>query len=145
MPRGRPFAPGNRCGRGRPLGSRNKKTVLAQLVDSHAEALVRKARLLADEGDSQMLRFLLGRILPPKENPPLRTGPLPIGNAAEISQSSQKLMQRVTSGEVSLSDASGISDLMDHHRRILETENLEIRLRALEQKVTLNDADHDTR
>jgi hypothetical protein len=26
---------------------------------------------------------------------------------------------------------------MDHHRRILETENLEIRLRALEQKVTL--------
>ena len=54
-------------------------------------------------------------------------------------------MQRVTSGEVSLSDAAGISDLMDHHRHILETENLEIRLRALEQKLTLNDANHDVR
>jgi hypothetical protein len=79
------------------------------LVDSHAEALVRKALGLADEGDSQMLRFLLGRILPPKENAPLKTGPLPMGSAEELSQSSQKLMQKVTSGEVSLSDASGIT------------------------------------
>jgi hypothetical protein len=135
MPRGRPFPPGNHCGRGRPLGSRNKKTVLAQLVDSHAEALVRKALELADEGDSQMLRFLLGRILPPRKNAPLKTGPLPMGSAVELAQSSQKLMQRVTSGEVSLSDASCITDLMDHHRHILETENLEIRIRVLEQKV----------
>jgi len=109
--------------------------VLAQLVESHAEALVRKALVLADEGDSQMLRFLLGRILPPRENAPLKTGPLPMGSAAELAHSSQILMQKVTSGEVSLSDASGITDLMDHHRHILETENLEARVRALEQKV----------
>jgi hypothetical protein len=139
MPRGRPFPPGNHCGRGRPLGSRNKKTVLAQLLDSHAEALVRKALALADEGDSQMLRFLLGRILPPTENAPPQTGPLPMGSAAELTQSSQKLLQKVTSGEVNLRDASGITDLMEHHRHYLETENLEIRVRALEQEVTSDD------
>jgi hypothetical protein len=139
MPKGRPFPLGNHCGRGRPLGSRNKKTALAQLVDNHAEALVRKALVLADEGDSQMLRFLLGRILPPRENAPPKTGPLPMGSAAELSLSSQKLMQKVTSGAVSLSDAAGITDLLDHHRHILETENLEIRLRAVEQKITPDD------
>lgn len=140
MPRGRPFPPGNHCGRGRPRGSRNKKTALAPLVDSHAEALVRKALELVDEGDSQMLRFLLGRILPPKENAPLKTGPLPMGSAEELAQSSRRLMQKVTSGEVSLSDASDITDLLEHHRHILETETLEMRVRAIEQKVTPEDA-----
>ena len=30
MTLGRPFPPGNKCGRGRPKGSRNKRTVLAR-------------------------------------------------------------------------------------------------------------------
>lgn len=87
-----------------------------------------------------MLRFLLGRILPPKENAPLKTGPLPMGSAEELAQSSRRLMQKVTSGEVSLSDASDITDLLEHHRHILETETLEMRVRAIEQKVTPEDA-----
>jgi len=64
MPRGRPFQSGNNLGRGRPKGSRNRKTLLAEeLLDSHAEAVVSQA-LAPRKGDAQVLRILLGHILP---------------------------------------------------------------------------------
>ena len=38
--RGKPFAPGNRSGKGRPVGSRNKTTLmLEQLLDGEGEAI----------------------------------------------------------------------------------------------------------
>ena len=65
MPRGRPFQPGNNWGRGRPKGSRNRKTLLAEeLLDSHAEAVVSQALALAEKGDAPVLRILLAHILP---------------------------------------------------------------------------------
>jgi hypothetical protein len=65
--RGRPFEPGNKFGRGRPRGSRNKTSAAVQeLLNSHAEAIVRKAILLAlkDGGQPTMIRALLDRIVP---------------------------------------------------------------------------------
>src|SRR5450759_3966439 len=60
--RGRPFAKGNP---GRPNGSKNRTTAIAQalLADEEAE-LVRKGIELAKAGDVQMLKFLLDRLLP---------------------------------------------------------------------------------
>ena len=134
MPGGRPFQPGNQFGRGRPRGSRNKKTLISQeLLDNHAEALTRQALKLALKGDSQMVRTLLGYILPQRRDLPLKTGPLPMGSAAQLSQASEKLMKRVTSGQISTSEALKIADLLEHRRHIIETENFEMRLRVLEQ------------
>jgi hypothetical protein len=69
---------------------------------------------------------------------PVNTGPLPTGSAAELSQSSVKLMKKVTSGQLTPNEGLEIADLMDHRRRIIETENHEGRLRALE-KITDRD------
>jgi hypothetical protein len=64
MLKGPPFQPGNQFGRGRPLGSRNKKSLRAQaLLDGHAEPIIRQALKLARKGDSQMVRFP-GRLYP---------------------------------------------------------------------------------
>ena len=135
MPRGRPFQPGNNWGRGRPKGSRNRKTLLAEeLLDSHAEAVVSQALALAEKGDAPVLRILLAHILPRRREVPFKTGPLPMGTAAELSQASERLMNKVTSGQIGLSDAKGIADLLELRRHILETENLEKRVRAIEQK-----------
>jgi methylmalonyl-CoA mutase cobalamin-binding subunit len=60
--RGRPFTAGNA---GRKLGSKNRVTVIASsLLKGQTEALVRKAVELAKAGDRDMLKFLLGRVLP---------------------------------------------------------------------------------
>jgi hypothetical protein len=104
------------------------------LLDSHTEAIVSQALALAEKGDAQVLRILLGHILPRRRELPLKTGPLPMGTAAELSQVSQRLMNKVTSGQIGLRDAKGIADLLEQRRQILETENLEKRVRAIEQK-----------
>jgi hypothetical protein len=64
-PRGRPFAPGNVLGRGRPKGSRNKAgSAGQQLLDDHEELLVRKCMLLAVRGSASHMRLCLERIRP---------------------------------------------------------------------------------
>ena len=142
MPRGRPFQLGNKLGRGRPKGSCNRKTLLAEeLLDSHAEAVVNQALALAEKGDAQVLRILLGHILPRRREVPLKTGHLPMGTAAELSRASEKLMNKVTSGQIGLSDAKGIADLLEQRRHILETEDLEKRVRAIEQKTDEKEKD----
>ena len=60
--RGRPFAQGNP---GRPRGSKNRTTAIAQALLANEETeLVRKGIELAKAGDVQMLKFLLDRLLP---------------------------------------------------------------------------------
>jgi hypothetical protein len=54
--RGRPFEVGNKLGRGRPRGSRNKRTLAVQeLLNGHTEGLVRKALVMALQGDAGSL------------------------------------------------------------------------------------------
>jgi hypothetical protein len=65
QPRGRSFEPSNKMGRGRPPGSRNKASKLAdKLLREHSEALIRKCILMAMQGDSAMMRLCLDHILP---------------------------------------------------------------------------------
>jgi hypothetical protein len=106
--RGRPFEPGNKVGGGRPRGSRNKRGLLAQqLLDSHEEAVIRKALLLALQGDVSILRTLVGHILPRRGDPPVKTGPLPMGTVEELAQTSEAVLKRVASGQITISASTG--------------------------------------
>ena len=58
-----------------------------------------------------------------------------MGTAEELAQASETVLQQVISGQIHLRDAKLMVDLLEQRRRILETENLEKRLRAMEQKV----------
>jgi hypothetical protein len=66
--RGRPFVKGTSGNpRGRPEGSRNKATILAQgLLDADVVQLVSKVKQLALEGDPQMLKVWLDRTVAPR-------------------------------------------------------------------------------
>jgi len=51
---------------GRPIGSRNEATLVAQtLLEGEAENLTRKAIKLATSGNAMLLKFFLERLLPP--------------------------------------------------------------------------------
>ena len=131
--RGRPFEPGNKFGRGRPPGSRNKKTVLAQaLLNSHAEHIAAKVVAQALQGDRTALRLAVDRVLPVRREPHVFLGPIRTKTAAQLSESLGVIIQKVTEGQLTIAEGQGMADLLEKRRRAIETEDIDQRLRALE-------------
>jgi hypothetical protein len=103
------------------------------LLDQYGEAIMQKALAEAIKGDVSLLRTFLSFLLRRPGDRPIQTGPLPMGSLEELSKSSEKVLQKVTSGKLSPGEARNLTDLFEGRRRVLETEELEKRVRALEQ------------
>src|SRR5260370_31303727 len=139
MKRGRPFEPGDQLSRGRPRGSRNKRSWRSQqLLEAYGEAIVNKALVLALQGDAPLLRTFLAYLLRRPADRPVETGPLPMGNGEELSKTSENVLKRVSWGRLGLGDAQAVTALIEGHRRVLETEEIERRVKSLEQLKTDN-------
>jgi hypothetical protein len=61
---GRPFEKGNQMGRGRPRGSRNKRTMFAEAMEGHGETIIKQCQVLALKADPTALRLCMDRLLP---------------------------------------------------------------------------------
>ena len=134
MKRGRPFEPGNKFGRGRPLGSRNRKTLLLQeLLDEHAPALLRKSMVMALQGEVRLLRMLVELKLARPQDSPVKIGRLPMGTIDELLQAHQIVMNKLASGKITPVQAGQIDELLATRRQLIETQDLSTRVRALEQ------------
>ena len=132
--RGRPFQPGNSFGRGRPKGAKNKATVLAQqLLDEHAEAIIRKLLVQALKDDRSAMKLCVSRILPASHDRSIHMPRLRIGSAADLNTSSQRVIHAITDGQITPSEGEIVVNILEGRRRILETMNLEERLKALEE------------
>jgi len=134
--RGKPFQTGNKFGRGRPRGSRNKLAVAAQeLINSHSDSIVRAA-ILTGVKDKKvaMLLALLDHILPVRREAPVNIGSLPTATISDVSKSSEALVKKATSGKLTITEAQGIADLLEGRRKVIETEDLALRLAALESQ-----------
>jgi Family of unknown function (DUF5681) len=131
--RGRPFAPGQSGNpAGRPRGSRNRATLLAQaLSDDTAEKLIRKAQEMALAGDRSMITLLLKPIL--RWERPL-TFELPdVRTAADAAKVTQMLLDQVAAGEISLGEAERVMSMVQVHLKALEEYDIEQRLWIIEQ------------
>jgi hypothetical protein len=98
---GHRFEPGNKHGKGRPEGSRNKATVALQsLLDSEGEAITRKAISMALEGDSTSLRLVLERLVPPARERRVNLTLPPVTTAADVTGAIGAVLEAVASGEL---------------------------------------------
>jgi hypothetical protein len=134
--RGRPFEPGNKLGRGRPRGSRNKKNQTAQrVIEEHAGPLARKAivRALEGKGDGSMLKTLLSLVMPRRKDPPMKIGPLPTATIEELDQTTEKLVNLISAGKLSPDYASALLPLLEERRRVIEVRELVARVATLER------------
>lgn len=67
------FQPGSSGNpRGRARGSRNKATLLREQLDRRGKSLLVKLIALAESGDVDALKFLIGRLLPPAKEFPIQ-------------------------------------------------------------------------
>jgi len=132
--RGRPFEPGNKFGRGRPRGSRNKSTLAAEaLLAEYDVPLMRKAIVMGLNGDGPMLKTLLQPKLRACSGSSVVIGRFRIETADDLSKASIAIFDKAAKGEISLEDAQRLSSLLIDRGRIIETQDIEKRLRDLEK------------
>ena len=131
---GRPFEPGNKMGRGRPPGSRNKKTVYQELLESHAPAIIKKAQLMAVSGDPTALRLCIERLIPVAKPPVNRFRLPPVGTVPELEKALPAVMQVVSRGQLSAQEGESFARMIDTQRRTVVDREYGERIDILEQK-----------
>jgi hypothetical protein len=132
MSRGRPFERGNKCSRGRPKGSPNKKTPQAQELFEQNSAAIMALAINSSRKDPQMLRMLVSRIVARPRELPVKSGRLRTNTLQDLDRASELTFQKATSGKLSLSVARDICTMIENRRRVLVAQDLERRLNALE-------------
>ena len=131
---GRPFEKGKSGNpSGRPQGSRNKATLaMEKLLDGEADRLTQKAVDLAMEGDTTALRLCLERLCPPRKDRPVLFDLPSMDTPADAVAAMSALLAAVAQGEVTPGEAQTIATVIEAQRRVIECEDHEQRLRALE-------------
>ena len=134
--RGKPFEPGNKKGRGRPEGSRNKATVmLEKLMADDGKAVVKKIIEVAKDGDMGAARLILDRICPLPKGRPVWLHLPKIVTAANVLVAHSAITDAVAEGAITPDEATIIAGLVEAKRKSIETIELEDRLAKLEERL----------
>lgn len=134
MKRGRPFEPGNKCGRGRPKGSRNRRTLEAQaLFDEYKEPIIKKCIAQALAGDARAIGLCVERILAPQRDPAVRVRFKKLKRPKDIELATERLIEDLGKGKVTPQEAQTIYGILADIRNYRDVEEMESRIAALEQ------------
>ena len=128
------FSKGHTANRnGRPKGSRNKTTVMAQsLLDSQVEQLVGKAIELALSGDASMLRLCVERLVPTKRDTPVSLRLPEIQCCDDAKTGMQEIIKAVSTGVLTPEEGDRIIAILERYLRSVELDELEKRIQKIE-------------
>jgi hypothetical protein len=142
MIRGRPFEPGNKFGRGRPKGSRNRRTLKAQaLFDEYQEPVIKKCIAKALEGDPRAMALCVERILPPQRDIPVRVKMKKLETRKDVESATQQVLEDMAKGKLTPQEAERPYGLLANLRDYRENEQMESRIAAIEQTVSEQNSD----
>ena len=130
------FKTGNKFGKGRPEGSRNRVTISSiNLLKDEERALTRRAIESAMNGNVQMLQFCLSRLLPPppKDEVIKLEGLPPCDDLKSARKLSSYVMEKLAEGVITPTQANVISGIVERHVRCLQSVDLEQRLMVIEE------------
>ena len=133
--RGKPFQAGvSGNPDGRPKGSRNATTIaLETLLDGQATALTQKAIDVALTGDIPALRLCLDRILPPRKDSPVAFDLPEMKTLNDAVPAMGALVKAVGRGDLTPTEAGELTKMVQAFAKIIETAELEERVRKLEE------------
>ena len=106
---------------------------MEKLLDGEADSLTKKAVELAMKGDTTALRLCLERLCPPRKDRPVSFDLPPMKAPADAVAAMSALLAAVAQGEVTPGEAQTIAAVIEAQRRVIECEDHEKRLRALEE------------
>ncbi|WP_267427662.1 DUF5681 domain-containing protein [Methylobacterium sp. GC_Met_2] len=118
---------------GRPRGSRNRSTLaLEAIFEGEAEALSRRAIEMALEGDGPAMKLCLDRLLSPRRDRSITFDLTVIETAADLPRATAALLQAVSSGEITPSEAADIGKAVSAHIDAITAADLSRRLADIE-------------
>jgi Family of unknown function (DUF5681) len=121
---------------GKPKGTRNATTLaLEALLDGQASALTEKAINLALAGDMAALRLCLDRILPPRKDSPVAFDLPEMKTLNDAVPAMGALVKAVGQGELTPTEAGELTKMVQAFAKIIETAELEERVRKLEEAI----------
>lgn len=129
------------AGKGRAAGSRNKRTeALLSLVEDGETPCAYALRIMRDDEQPPDLRMHAAKLAAPYIHPKPQPEPrivafdLPeqIGGTEGLLSVHEALLRATASGGIALEDARDISSMLETHRRLVETIDLEQRIARLE-------------
>jgi hypothetical protein len=134
--RGAPFRKGQSGNpSGKPKGARNRATVLAEkLMQDDARDIVQAVLAAGKGGDMSAARLILDRISPLRRGRPVYLELPAVKTAADVSAAMGALTTAMAAGDVTPDEAATVASVFEVRRKALETEELELRLQALEEK-----------
>jgi hypothetical protein len=135
--RGRPFEPGNKLGRGRPKGSRNKTKPGQDLWDEYAPHLVRKCITEAMHGKPTAMRLCMERSSPARRGACIRINLPAIKTAADVDKAAEKVMQATRRGVLTPAEGDTWMNILESRSRVIERVQWESRLEKLEARFTI--------
>ena len=138
--RGRPFEPGNKLGRGRPKGSRNKSKFPGQgLFDEYAEHLIRKTISLGLAGEKTALRLCFEQISPARRDAVIQMNLPAIRKVEDLDKAAEKVTQGMRRGKITPVEAGRVMNILEGRLKIFETVELAGRIEKVEEKMAAAD------
>ena len=123
---------------GRPKGRRNKLTRMAQkLLEENGEEILMVAIEKAKAGDLTALRLCLERILPPVRSTTVSILLPSIEGPKDIPKCYDALFESLKQEEITLDECLRLSDVLENHRKALETVVVAEEIELLKEHVGL--------
>jgi hypothetical protein len=122
---------------GKPRGCRNATTILFdELLKDNAQDLIEKAIAMAKGGDGPALRLCIDRLAPPRKDRPVWFELPKMSESRDAVNASASIVAAVASGDLTPSEASELSKVIDGYARSLQTIEFEERLSILEKAIS---------
>ena len=134
--RGRPFVKGQSGNpAGRPPGSRNKATLIAEaLIDGDAAPLTRSTMDNAVSGNALAQKVCMERLVPPRRERFVEFELPPIHTPADLAPAMGAVMAAVAAGEITPGEAERISRTALAWMRGIELGDLAVQLQELRER-----------
>ena len=120
---------------GKKPGSRNKATqMVLAMMEGGAEQITQTIIDAAKAGDLSAARLVLERLAPPMRERPITLDLPAIDNAIGISTAQAAILQAAADGELLPGEAATLAGILESRRKAFETQELENRITALQEK-----------
>ena len=137
-PKGFRFGAGNKYGKGRPAGSRNQATLaLEKMMADDGAAVVQAILDAAKGGDMTAARIIVDRIVPPRKDRPVVVDLPKIESAADIPQATTAILEATAAGDLTPSEGAALVNMVEAHRKALETAELAADVKMLKERAGL--------